>query len=106
MSMTSAADARSQAVSPAEMLFGIRYLPSESVRDRGAAVSDGRALRGLRFGRGDGREAGREPVAKATHVLDAEFAPRVLKLRAEPPDRRPQQVRPRLVLLSWPSGTE
>src|SRR6266849_5868142 len=58
MSMTSAADARSQAVSPAEMLFGIRYLPSQSVSDRDAPVSDGRALRGLRFGRGQRREAG------------------------------------------------
>src|SRR5438309_5514799 len=52
MSMTSAAEARSHAVSPAEMVFGIRYLPPQSVSDRCARVSGERALRGLRFGRG------------------------------------------------------
>jgi len=40
------------------MLFGIRYLRSQSLRDRDDPVSDGRALRGLRFGRGKRREAG------------------------------------------------
>jgi hypothetical protein len=70
------------------MLFGIRYLPSQSVGDRDAAVSDGRALRRLRFGRGDRREAGSEPVAHPTHVLHAEIAPGGFELRTEPTDRR------------------
>src|SRR2546423_11265730 len=52
MSMTRAAEARSHAVSPAEMVFGIRYLPPQSVSDRCARVSGETALRGLRFGRG------------------------------------------------------
>jgi hypothetical protein len=63
------------------MLFGIRYLPWQSVSDRDAAVSDGRALRGLRFGRGDRREGGRETVAHTTHVLHAEIAPGGFELR-------------------------
>src|SRR5881296_3141164 len=51
MSMTSAAEARSHAVSPAEMVFGIRYLPSQSLSERHASFSGWRALRRLRFGR-------------------------------------------------------
>src|SRR4051812_1545861 len=48
MSMTSAADRRSHAVSPDET--AVAFMRG-SLSDRHASVSDGRALRGLRLGR-------------------------------------------------------
>src|SRR5919198_591406 len=56
MSITSAADARSHAVSPAEMVLGIRTSRGESLGARGAGFSGGRGLGRFRFGHGDRRE--------------------------------------------------